>query len=388
MITELRKRKPHALASNFRPVLVRIYWPSAVFPVEKGEHCGASVTSRKENNEDQKIYLEADEERNLAETLPGWAKTAFPTASGRPEFETELARFRELIMKDEREELSQQQAEELTAILLRWRDIGKTERGQGVDGLEENPFIGNARENAERWKPSTTHPRAGFPEGSSSGTWIGWANVFTFWTMKERAGIVGSHGVYDLLKALQPIRDQKRIRIHLVGHSFGSKVIASAVTGHGRQPANHVDSMLILQGAISHLSFGTVDEIRQYGITTDRPGRYVDIMTRGLVHGPLLVTLTKYDRALSKAYPRGVAVNGDFLEGEKVEKYGSLGVEGIQGPRAASLKLSHERLKDKIDQHPLRFNVDATNVIKGHSDLMKEEVFTLFWDMVQASREK
>jgi len=69
--------------------------------------------------------------------------------------------------------------------------------------------------------------------------------------MKDRAGRVGSTGVAGLLRELL----EADIPIHLVGHSFGAKVMLSALCAAPlRRPAT---SALLLQSAISYLSFAT-----------------------------------------------------------------------------------------------------------------------------------
>lgn len=52
-------------------------------------------------------------------------------------------------------------------------------------------------------------------------------NYFTYYEMKDRAGTVGRKGVAPLVDQLAKSVD----RIHLVGHSFGGRVVAAAVSG-------------------------------------------------------------------------------------------------------------------------------------------------------------
>ena len=68
--------------------------------------------------------------------------------------------------------------------------------------------------------------------------------------MKDRAGTVGTKGVGPLLS---DILIAASVRIHLVGHSYGGKVVlsAAATLPAGKQ----AESMLLLQPAVSHLCF-------------------------------------------------------------------------------------------------------------------------------------
>lgn len=61
------------------------------------------------------------------------------------------------------------------------------------------------------------------------------ANFATYYQMKSRAGTVGSKGVADLLKRVRQTKSD--IRIHLVGHSFGGRLVPqpSRVSGGWRK---------------------------------------------------------------------------------------------------------------------------------------------------------
>jgi len=48
----------------------------------------------------------------------------------------------------------------------------------------------------------------------------------TYWTMKKRAGIVGSTGVSSLIERLA--HTDPGLRIHLVGHSFVARLVSFA----------------------------------------------------------------------------------------------------------------------------------------------------------------
>ena len=48
----------------------------------------------------------------------------------------------------------------------------------------------------------------------------------TYWQMKNRAGTVGRHGLGPLLGRLPA-----GVRVHLVGHSFGARLVSFALAG-------------------------------------------------------------------------------------------------------------------------------------------------------------
>lgn len=86
----------------------------------------------------------------------------------------------------------------------------------------------------------------------------------TVLVMKDRAGVVGARGLGPVLAevavALGPAS-----RIHLVGHSYGCKVVLSALCA---TPGLRVRSSLLLQAAMSYLALS--DEVP----TLNRPGGY------------------------------------------------------------------------------------------------------------------
>lgn len=94
--------------------------------------------------------------------------------------------------------------------------------------------------------------------------------------MKDRAGTVGARGVAPLLTDLLRASEA---RVHLLGHSFGGKVVLSALCVPSDLPRK-VHAALLLQPAVSHLCFAE----RVPG--TDRPGGYRAALQR--VERPIL----------------------------------------------------------------------------------------------------
>jgi hypothetical protein len=74
------------------------------------------------------------------------------------------------------------------------------------------------------------------------------ANFATYYQMKNRAGIVGFNG---LASVLHRIRDRKSdIKLHLVGHSFGGRLVTAAASV--LPPNTPAVSLTLLQAAYSH----------------------------------------------------------------------------------------------------------------------------------------
>jgi len=80
--------------------------------------------------------------------------------------------------------------------------------------------------------------------------------LFSVRQMKDRAGVVGAYGVAALLGEMFDAASEARV--HAVGHSFGCKVMLSAVVCAPSELERKLDSLLLLQPAISHLCFADV----------------------------------------------------------------------------------------------------------------------------------
>jgi hypothetical protein len=389
VIDGLKARKPAVLGNDFRPVLVGIYWPSAVFPVAPGD-CESDSSLL----EGGTAPVAGDAFRARLET---WARAAFPGATPRPAFGAEVTRLAELLEKERGgSALTREEGATVVAILFEWRDAGRRpEDGAPPRDVPGDPVFGGSPAGvAARWQPSPASTRGGGTSeaggaapAAAPSRFIDWANVFTVWTMKERAGIVGSRGVYDLIGGLQAAR-ARGVRIHLVGHSFGGKLLSAAITGHGRGPTHIVDSFVIVQGAFSHFAFSSAEEIRALGVTTERGGLYAPVLAGRGITGPLVVTYSGFDTPNAVFYPLAFGLVRDMLEADEVPRYGALGANGIKGPRVRVLNLATERMGDRAGPEASRLvSVNASGVIQGHADFVKTPVFDLIWDAILAGRQ-
>ena len=78
-------------------------------------------------------------------------------------------------------------------------------------------------------------------------------NFATYYQMKERAGKVGAGGLNPLLRDLRAAAPE--LRIHLVGHSFGGRLVTAAALGRAGSEDVAPASMTLLQAAFSHNGF-------------------------------------------------------------------------------------------------------------------------------------
>lgn len=148
--------------------------------------------------------------------------------------------------------------------------------------------------------------------------------VASFFQMKGRAGVVGRKGLGPLLVALA--KDAPGVRVHLVGHSFGARLVSFSLTAVGGAAASPVHSLVLVQGAFSHWSFADPQP-------WDHPGALHTFADR--VKGPLVATFSEHDRAVGEWYPAASVLNGEDAQFAFSERWGGLGADGFQKvPRA------------------------------------------------------
>ena len=138
--------------------------------------------------------------------------------------------------------------------------------------------------------------------------------------MKARAGAVGK-GVGAVMDALPASIE----RIHLVGHSFGGRLVSAAAMA---STTDKIRSMTLLQAAFSHNGFSAnFDES-----PTPNPGFFRSVIDQGRVKGPILITHTQNDIAVGILYPAASRLSGTVASafGDKDDQYGGIGRNGAQ----------------------------------------------------------
>ncbi len=184
--------------------------------------------------------------------------------------------------------LAQDQYVQLIAQLI---PPSRYEVDEGLDGALQTVANLQGRTVLKRLaqpvRPVGTSGTAGFNLGDSikNGAAM-FGNVCTYYTMKDRAGIVGRTGAVGLVRALQAASVPKR-RVHLIGHSFGGRLVTALA--NALVPPAHVDSMTLLEAAYSH-----------NGLATDWDGNKANgsfqaVLTNRAVQGPVLITHSAHD---------------------------------------------------------------------------------------------
>jgi pimeloyl-ACP methyl ester carboxylesterase len=208
--------------------------------------------------------------------------------------------------------------------------------------------------------------------------------------MKARAGVVGRKGLAPVLTELRVSPARPGPRVHLVGHSFGGRLVSFALAGFPSADASPVASLVLVQAAFSHYAFSTEKDNPFGKEGALRP--YVD-----RVHGPLVATWSEFDWAVGRWYPKASALaRQDNQANPAVTRWGGLGAGGFQ----AVEPLESIPMRDPGEDYGFAagrfYTVDGSGVIAdfkesafsgAHSDIRRPEVAWLIANAAAAGAE-
>jgi hypothetical protein len=360
--------------ATYRPVAVGIIWPSTllVLPWESTPKIAAIAGSGA-----------ADEQAAAdREALDGIAESIRPADLDR------LYHFAE-----RGPTLNPAEARELASILLPlYREVAESESASPEIGGTEGPApatgitaeqllalwqelspAGADNNRAPGFAPDHPNP-PGMPPAAApvTASFLNWLDprgpirVASVLQMKDRAGKVGAKGVGPNLT--QKLLALKTARIHLIGHSYGAKVMLSSLCC---QPvAARAASLLLLEPAISYVCFGrSID-----GKSLD--GGYRDALNR--VEQPILSTFSASDVPLTKLFHLAVIRQSDWgeqkiagLPPSRFAALGGFGPGGLQAGESKTIEMPAPRARYPSGEAGIRvYGVDGSKgQIKGHGDV-------------------
>ncbi|ELS52057.1 hypothetical protein STVIR_6998 [Streptomyces viridochromogenes Tue57] len=202
----------------------------------------------------------------------------------------------------------------------------------------------------------------------------------TYYAMKRRAGTVGERGLGRVVGQLAARASE--VRVHLVGHSFGARLVSFALRGLPKG-VRTVKSVTLLQGAFSHYAFASrlPHDARAGGMLEGQHNR---------IDGPLVCCYSRHDSALSTMYPLASRMAGDARGVAALDigrmlgaKWGAMGHDGVQAvPGTKSYELA-DALRATLPTSGC-VNVDAAAVVRrggppagAHSDIVHRELAQL-----------
>lgn len=357
------------ISVDFKPLLVGIFWPSTALafgPDEVGPDVSLQALTGDPATLEESVLID----EIASEIDPG-----------------DLARFYELSGK---EGVTSSEAEELVKIVARQAvldDDVATLVGELKSSVEPSHLL-EAWEEVQAEELKFRQGAVEAPEIHALGVpkfldprWL--IRMLSVRYMKKRSGVVGSAGVAALLTA---IRGATSGCMHLIGHSYGTKVLLSAVE-HMKVLSGEekpICSMLLLQGAISGLAFASNVQGK------NKAGRYVSVLDR--VTQPIICTYSTRDFPLHKIYHLIFRRDGDVgdiaalaADVASVSPFAALGGYGPQqvGVPGTALPFPPVPLPPiHVGTHLYGF--DGSAHIAGHGDISN---FATWWLLYQQLRE-
>lgn len=362
----MRRQHNLPMPANYRPLLVGIFWPSTALVFGQDE-TGPQIAAADPALVDQGIAEERREIRELADELPPVQAQRFYELTQKASLSEaealELAGIAKVFYRDHNEELqprspiTEQEIVALWAAATPESEEDLDDFGLAGGGTGTGPQAAGLGDLVKKLDPRNI------------------VRTLTVYQMKDRAGTVGAQGVGPLLRELLAAGNA---RLHLIGHSYGGKVVLSATSFGGDLPRK-VDSMLLLQPAVNHLCFAeTVPG-------SDQPGGYRPALNR--VKKPILTTFSAHDFPLTKTFHLALRREDDLGEvkiaaaGDPPSKYAALG--GFGPRRAGELLLE---IQDPGQPYQLGtggrvIGLRGTRTIKGHGDISNESTWWALYSL-------
>lgn len=347
-----------------RPILVGVIWPSTkfVWPWESGPEIAAGTGSDDERDHEF-LTLISDE----LDALGGDADEFVELVAGRDVLDdADSKRVAELLIPLAREQLGDMPGVDIDAAGLRllWSSINassgptapvsNTDFGGGPVAVDDAPQAAGQVDRGTR----------------------NLLRMGTLWSMKGRAGRVGAVGVSTVLGALLGAGDA---RVHCAGHSFGARVVLSAIAA---QPLpRHVRSVLLLQPAVNRWCFA------QDVLGRGQAGGYHVVLDR--VELPILSTYSADDRPLHDVFHlvvRGKHVGEpDIAAIGDTDQYGALGGYGPAGLGDVAADVGIKPPGEPYDLgggHKV-IALEGTGVITNHGDISNKATWWALHNLLE-----
>jgi hypothetical protein len=284
---------------------VGIIWPSLLFPDDDPAHAQAAPSSG------------AELATALAPAFPG--------------NEDNLTTLGTLLDKQPADPASLQQFHQLASGLVTSPALAPEDAGPAAAMTAETGAVFG---HAAAMSKTPIGNAQGLPNPFKT-LWSGAREVLrsmSYYEMKNRAGVVGRQGLGPMLARLASAAPG--LRVHLMGHSFGARLVSYALTGlpaTAARGATPVKSLTLIQGAFSHFAFARPTPCKAVSA-----GALSGVVDR--VDGPLLSTFSAADRAVGWWYPAASMLAHQNAEAmaDLTYEWGGMGHDGFQQSPAAN----------------------------------------------------
>jgi hypothetical protein len=357
MFTLLAGMIPDRLATS---AAVGIIWPSLLFP---------------------------NDDPSTAQPMPSTGQQlAAALAPAFPQQQQNVAKLGQLLDQQPQDAGELQQFHALASGLVTSPSLAPEDAGQQATITGDTAAVFG---HAAAMSKTPSNNAEGIPNPFTT-LWSGAKEVLrsmSYYEMKNRAGVIGHKGLGPMLGKLAAA--DPGIRVHLMGHSFGARLVAFSLSGlpQAATGANSpVKTLYLIQGAFSHFAFA--DPVPD--ILVSGPGALSAFAQN--VNGPLLCTFTAADRAVGWWYPAASMLAHQNTQGadDLTYQWGGMGHDGYQQPTAGTtVKLAAQGTAYNF-QPGTYYLLDANAVIcadqspfsGAHSDIQHPEVV---WPVADAS---
>ncbi|MER6347486.1 serine-threonine protein kinase [Streptomyces sp. NPDC001595] len=359
------------LAPRARIGFAGVVWPSMRFADEPIPDFPRAVAAERP----PRPAVDKDTRQALVDTFPGRA--------------TVIDRLVRLLDQQPREEAALEEFGRLVRLLVEVVPPGPQALfaadtlAEGVPQDEPLMFSAPVAAVCEEFARALADPGTAAPGLALPNPWEGAQELLrqaTYYAMKRRAGTVGERGLGPVVGQLAAAAPE--VRVHLVGHSFGARLVSFALRGLP-EGVRTVKSVTLLQGAFSHYAFAArlPHDARAGGMLHGQQNR---------IDGPLVCCHSRHDSALGTFYPlasrmagddRGVA--GPVVDRALGARWGALGYDGVRAvPGTRALTLA-DALAAPLPRSGC-VNVDASAVVRrgeppagAHGDILHDELARL-----------
>jgi hypothetical protein len=365
---EMRRKHNLKVPVPYRPLLVGIFWPSTALTFGATEE-GLAMAADDPAATDRAVAEERQAIQDLADQLPDAGVERFYALTQKESLNAdealELATIVQPLYDTSQDEVAPGAAPEPTQIVAAWTSSAPEDNlhdfgtAGGVGAAEEVAVAGGIGNFFKKLDPRPV------------------VRMLTVWQMKDRAGTVGTKGVGLLLRDLLSAGNA---RLHLIGHSYGAKVMLSAIVAD--ELPRPVRSLLLLQPAVSHLSFA--EKVPD----TDRPGGYRKVLDR--VERPIFTTFSAHDAPLTKIFHLAVRREGDLGElvvagaGDPPSVYAALGGYGPREAKEKLIDIQDVNQLYELDAATRIFGLRGTRTISGHGDISNESTWWALYTLASA----
>ncbi|MES5482110.1 hypothetical protein QMZ05_05075 [Bradyrhizobium sp. INPA03-11B] len=350
----MKKRNPKA-------GILGIFWPSILWPDEVPAAQGGGEAAAVARPKARAQVASVDDLANV-----------FKQAD-----RAEVERLHSLLTERKRDEAALKEFfEQLRSVMSKSSRSPSPEDSLERDAIENKPdqWRDILKQLSTREQPQTRGGAAGVGDelGKLWDGAKGALRIATYWQMKERAGVVGQAGLGPLLSQLAAAKSD--MACHLIGHSFGARLVSFALSGLQGE-ASPVKSLLLIQGAFSHFTFAPT-----LPFDPNRSGELHEFARK--VDGPLVTTFSGFDFAVGRAYPLASFLGHQDASGldDNASRWGAMGNDGAQAVGAVTSGLVAAGRPYSF-QNGKWHNLDGNKVIKtgglpsgAHSDILHPEV--------------